>query len=66
MVHAATPRRWERCILLESGDAYARTFADRSWPFDDVGFGEYHRVAGGDNLRLMTRNRLQAVSTSER
>jgi hypothetical protein len=46
---------WYSWILLESGDEYASAFADRWQPFDDAGFGEYFRVAGGDNRRLMTR-----------
>jgi hypothetical protein len=54
---------WYSWILLDSGDQYSRTFADRYLPYDDAGFGFYYRVAGGDNRRLARRGTGDAVES---
>lgn len=58
------PYSW---ILLDSDNEYSRVFADRWMPLDNMAFGTYYRVAGGDNRRLITRSSVdQANSKPDR
>ncbi|MGH7519096.1 MAG: TPM domain-containing protein [Gemmatimonadales bacterium] len=47
---------WYSWTLVDSGDEYSRTFADRYFPIHGTGFEEFYRVAGGDNRWMMVRS----------